>query len=354
MQKRWILVFVLGLALSACGMIEVQGQIIDPTESVGTQITTRQEPTEEPTEVPTEALTKTPEVPAPSFDAVTYRDAEAGFEFDYPSDWGIGFQERHSRGYFVQLEDIEGMRLEATVYLWDPKGDLPAYLEVRRRAFESSGNIVEENSMTLTNGQEAVTFLVESLDGNQSFIFITTLHDRYLQLSGGGDLELLREIAGTVRLFDPVKEVIQGEPIECFTVMQEDDLWVPCNVIDALRSRNLAAGPGWMANPFTIGYWGSEGRTDTPDNIMLELQTSRLPQDPAMPMTFTADREAFPPLSGMPPEVMFGPDLNVTFIVYSEGWGLDGKGAALLYFVENEVGDIQWYAIAYSNTHFDK
>jgi len=108
-----------------------------------------------------------------------------------------------------------------------------------------------------------------------------------------------------------------------------------------------------MADPFTIGYWGSQGHTDSPSNIMQELRTSRLPEDASSPM-FTAVREAFPPLGGMPVEVMFGPGQDVTFVIYSEGWGLDGQGAALLYFAEDAEGDLYWYAMVYSETHFDK
>jgi hypothetical protein len=355
MYKRGIVLLVLGLVLAGCGMVEVQGQIVDPTENVATRMSTSQDPTEVPTDVPTEIPPEAPtEIPAVSFEAVTYQDDEAGFAFEYPSNWGIGFQETQSRGYVKQLQDATGPRLDVVVLLWDPKGDLPAYLEVRRSAFESSGTIVEEKSLNLENGREAATFLVEGVDGNQGFFFITTLHDRYLQLSGSGDLELLAEIARTVRVIEPVKETVEGEPIECFTVREGDNLWVPCNVIDTIRSRNLAAGPSWMADPFTIGYWGSEGRTDSPSNIMQELSTSRLPEDASTPMTFTADREAFPPLAGMPVEVMFGPDQDVALVIYSEGWGLDGQGAALLYFAEDAEGDLYWYAIVYSGTHFDK
>ena len=355
MHKRWIVLLILGLALAGCGMVEVQGQIVDPTENVATQMGTNQDPTEVPTDVPTEIPSEAPtEIPAVSFEAVTYQDDEAGFAFEYPSNWGIGFQETQSRGYVKQLQDATSPRLDVVVLLWDPKGDLPAYLEVRRSAFESSGTIVEEKSLTLENGQEAATFLVEGVDGNQGFFFITALHDRYLQLSGSGDLELLAEIARTVRVIEPVKETVEGKPIECFTVTDQDELWVPCNVIDSIRSRNLAAGPSWMADPFIIGYWGSEGREDNPFDIIEELRSSRLPADPSLPMTFTADREAFPPLAGMPVEVMFGSDQDVALVIYSEGWGLDGQGAALLYFAEDTEGDLYWYALVYSQTHFDK
>jgi hypothetical protein len=285
-----------------------------------------------------------PEVIAPQStfkpEIISCRDPKSGFEFDHPTDWRIGFQESQSRGNIVQFQDATGPRLDVVVLLWDPKRDLPAYLEVRRSAFESSGIIVKEKSLTLGDGQEAVTFLVEGVDGNQGFFFISTLHDRYLQLSGSGDLELLGEIAQRVRVFEIVEERVEGEPSECFTVTEEDQLWVPCNVIESICSRNLAAGPSWMADPFITRYWGSEGREDTPFDIIDELQSSRLPADPSLPMTFTLDREAFPSLGGMPVEVMFGPVQDVAFVIYSEGWGLDGQSAALLYFAEDAEGDL--------------
>jgi len=351
MDKKWFILLLLGLVVSACGMIEVEGKILDPGESVASQ--TAAIPS--PTEAPTATSTATPVESKLSFEATTYQDDEAGFSLEHPADWGIGFQETQSRGYIMQLQDVSGPRLDIVVLLWDPKGDLPAFLEVRETAYESSGiTIQEKQTITLENGQDGVIYVVEGTDGSQGFLFFTTLQDRYLQLSGSGDIGLLTEIAHTVRLFEPVREVIEGKQIECFTVTDQDEMWVPCNVIDSIRSRNLAAAPSWMADPFTIGYWGSEGREDTPFDIIDELQFSRLPSDPSTPMTFTLDREAFPTLAGTPVEAMFGPDQDVAMVIYSEGWGMDGKGAALLYFAEDNEGELYWYAMVYSETHFDK
>jgi hypothetical protein len=351
MNKYWFILPILSLTVAACGMIEVEGQILDPTENAATQITTMQVPTEVPTIAPTDK----PMEPQLSFEAVTYQDKDAGFAFEHPADWGVGFQETQSRGYVVQLQDADGPRLDVVVLLWDPKGDLPAFLEVRKTAWESSDiAIQEEQTITLANGQEAVYYVVEGRDGVQGFFFFTTLYDRYLQLSGSGDLSLLAEIARTVRLVEPVETTIAGEPLDCFEVTDQSELWVPCNAIDGIRSRNLSALHNFMADPFVIGYWGSEGRSDSPAGITNELQAYRLPRDPSTPMTFTTDRDAFPPLAGMPVEVMFGPDDNVALVIYSEGWGLSGQGAALLYFAEDAEGELYWYAMAYSETHFDK
>ena len=108
-----------------------------------------------------------------------------------------------------------------------------------------------------------------------------------------------------------------------------------------------------MADPFTIGYWGSEGGWASPEDMVRELDNARLPQDTSG-LTFTTDRALFPPLAGAPPEQMFGPDLNPSLLVYSEGWGPDGLGAAILYLVEDDSGTYHWRNLAYSHEHFDR
>jgi len=109
----------------------------------------------------------------------------------------------------------------------------------------------------------------------------------------------------------------------------------------------------YIYDPFTIGYWGSEAVTRSPGDVFTELANALLPPNGAE-LTFTTDRGQFPPLAGTPPEVMFGPDLNVAQVVYSKGWGVDGLGAALLYFVQDQCDGYYWYGMVFSQRHFDK
>ena len=86
---------------------------------------------------------------------------------------------------------------------------------------------------------------------------------------------------------------------------------------------------------------------------MRELDSARLPQD-TRGLTFTTDRALFPPLAGAAPDQMFGPDLNPALLVYSEGWGLDGLGAGIIYIVEDDSGAYYWSNLAFSHRHFDR
>ena len=152
----------------------------------------------------------TPKLPAPSFDAQTYINEAAGFALDYPSGWTVNEQVVGSRGTQVQflsspeLADAatlpEGAtRVHATIYQWDPKNDLEAYVATRKTAWEASGfEILEEEPLVLELGLPAVRFTVQTPETQAIFLF-AALSDQYLELSGEGDLDLVREIVGRLR-----------------------------------------------------------------------------------------------------------------------------------------------------------
>jgi hypothetical protein len=129
--------------------------------------------------------------------------------------------------------------------------------------------------------------------------------------------------------------------------------YVACNVQDGLLSRNTSALLGYMADPFIIGYWQSEGVMDSPTQMIEVLHGlynyNDLDYTPRL--TFTADRSQFPKLEGVVLEDMFGPEANIVLVVYSEGWGADGQGESLLFFTQNEDGSHSWHGMAYSENN---
>ena len=164
----------------------------------------------EPTDTP--LPTETP-VPQPAFEATTYHDDEAGFEFDYPVGWAFDPGEQQSRGGYVQFYSWEwnpgdpvealptgGSALTVTVLNWDPKNDLEAFVDQRKLGWDSSGaSILSEERITLDSERLAAQFIVQGVDGAQAFFLFTTAGDQYLIFSGSGDLGLLADIAHTLR-----------------------------------------------------------------------------------------------------------------------------------------------------------
>ena len=183
------------LVLAACGPRERVGGEIPPTAPLATSIP---------------VATSTPLAPALSFIPATYKDETNGFELDYPSNWGVDpNSQTGSRGSQAQLfspgttaETLAdgGSRLSITVYQWDPKNDLAAFVTQRRTAWDASGfSILQESKGDLVDGRKEMDFVVQAPDKVQAFFLFTTNGQNYLQVAGEGNLTLLQEIAHTVR-----------------------------------------------------------------------------------------------------------------------------------------------------------
>lgn len=127
-----------------------------------------------------------------------------------------------------------------------------------------------------------------------------------------------------------------------------------CKIQDGLRSRNISSLLGYMADPFAIGYWRSEGIRYTPLEFINELPYLYNFNDPDYTprLIFTTDRSQFPALDGMAPEAMFGPDVNIIQVISSQGWGLDGQGGALLFLTMDPSGEYLWHGMGFSADNF--
>lgn len=192
--RTLLCLFVLGLVLAACSAAA-------------------------PTPSPTSPLPATDVPPAPqptatqavTFDAALYQDPAGRYELDYPAGWTVDAAQGGSRGGYVQftswahdgnIQKIPAGEslLQVTVYLWDPKNDLDARLEMRKTAFESSGNtILEEDEIEFPGGERGVRLLLQTTDGEQSLVVIAELGEDYLEISGVGDMALLDAIIRTFR-----------------------------------------------------------------------------------------------------------------------------------------------------------
>ena len=189
--------------LAACVPASSQPPTVLPTPLVFTI----KEPTA--TIIPSE----TPAIALVSFEPATYRDETAGFELDYPSSWTADPpQVGGDRGYFAQItswsrnagelpEDIPAGEtiMSINVLLWDPKNALDEYINIRKQAWVVSDfEILLEEELTLAGDWKAFRFLIQTPE-EKAFFLITTIGERYLLISGSGDLDLLVEITRTLR-----------------------------------------------------------------------------------------------------------------------------------------------------------
>jgi len=216
MKRIFLALSLMVISLSAC-MVPPTNPMPAPveTEVPALPATTSPEQTvaTEPLVAPTEALPN-PKLPATSFESRTYINDTVGFALDYPSGWTVNEMVVGSRGSQIQflsapeLADASvlpegGARVSATVYQWDPKNDLAAFIANQKSAWDASGfAILEEEPLTLELGLPATQFTIQTPEATVIFL-ITAIGDQYLVLSGEGNLELVKEIVQRVRPISP-------------------------------------------------------------------------------------------------------------------------------------------------------
>jgi hypothetical protein len=159
---------------------------------------------------PTDAPVPQGKLPAAPFDAQIYINETAGFALDYPAGWTVNEMAVGPRGtqiQFLSRPDLaeaatipEGeTRLSATIYQWDPKNDLQAYVEHMKQAWTDSGStILDEQNLTLEQGLPATLVTVQSPD-SEVVLLVTALTDQYLVIAGEGDLDLAKQIMERLR-----------------------------------------------------------------------------------------------------------------------------------------------------------
>ena len=203
MNKSSLIILLLASLLVACGgssVTEVGNQQPNAVEPAGGDSDMASEPDMDAEPVPTPTSAE----PTPSFEARTYRDEENGFAFEFPVKWELANQgEEFSRGTVVQLYQGEEPALTVSVLSWDPSGQLAAYSEMRETAWlNSEFEILAEEQLTLSDGTSALRYVVESPAGDRSLFLMLELDQRYLVLSGTGDLEALRQVTASLRLLE--------------------------------------------------------------------------------------------------------------------------------------------------------
>ena len=207
-----LLISVIVLGLAACTNKAtnppLDGDVASPiieASGAATAVVPSPEPTEEPT--PVDQL---------SYESILYRDEEGRFELAYPARWNEGYGERQSRGYFrtyfswdpavsnsIEFVPEGGTYVQIMVSIWDPINDVDAFVDWQTGAMEASGmEFLSKEVITLVDGGSGVRAVGQAANGRVIFFFWLSIGERYLSLTGEGDLELLTEIAGTVRILE--------------------------------------------------------------------------------------------------------------------------------------------------------
>lgn len=120
----------------------------------------------------------------------------------------------------------------------------------------------------------------------------------------------------------------------------------------ALENKNYDALKGMMSDPFTIGYWRSEGTEPTREQALKFLQDNWLGPANEIVVDLADKTDQNKLLGGTSPLSMWDPKIKVVKTVYVKGINADGKGAGLLVIAQRPDGTLYWYALLYAATGF--
>jgi hypothetical protein len=111
--------------------------------------------------------------------------------------------EPDSEGDGQELPPANGSQLIVEVLAWEPANNLNAYRDHWLQVWESEGKVVADQQVWNINQKRwAVFYMVRDAEGEVTFYFITGLRDKYLVLTGYGDLNVLIQIARSTRIKD--------------------------------------------------------------------------------------------------------------------------------------------------------
>lgn len=120
-------------------------------------------------------------------------------------------------------------------------------------------------------------------------------------------------------------------------------------VVTTLNAKNFSTAKNLMGQSFTFGYWQSQGTSYSPDEAVLQLPTFIGPNTILTP---DPNKDLNTLLGGLNPYSIMGLDPSNSLGLFVSGWGLDGKGEAILYVTRKADGSLYWHSVLIAPTGF--
>ena len=122
-------------------------------------------------------------------------------------------------------------------------------------------------------------------------------------------------------------------------------------LVEALNARNYDLLKTLMGDPFMIGYWQSEGTSNTPDQAIEQFKMNLLNS----PSPITADpNKDLAALLGIDPVTIVGPQVIEVSPLLTSGWGSEGKDQAILFIAKKSDGSLYWHGLLFAKDGFEQ
>ncbi len=121
------------------------------------------------------------------------------------------------------------------------------------------------------------------------------------------------------------------------------------SLVNALNTRNFDTVKIMMDQTFVFGFWQSQGISETADIAIESLRANHLG---ATPLTADPGKDLNSLLGGLNPYAIMGLDPTKSQGLFVSGWGLDGKGEAILYATRRADGSAYWHSVLIAPSGF--
>ena len=201
------------------------------------------------------------------------------------------------------------------------------------------------------SGCTAISGASQMQDGNTIKLNLTTITD-LSQICAQSLTPFEYAIALDVNSLPSGKYLVNVNGIQqSFELLPRDLMTFRLNLVQALNARNYELLKVMMGDSFLIGYWLSEGTTNTPDAAIEQLRSNLL--NSSSPVTADYTRNLIE-LLGTDPLTIAGPGLVDASPFLVSGLGSEGRNQAIVFTAKQPDGSLYWHGLLFAKDGFIK
>jgi uncharacterized protein YraI len=157
-------------------------------------------------------------------------------------------------------------------------------------------------------------------------------------------------IALDVSNLPPAEYIVNVNGVEhSFELLTRDLVKFKQGLVEALNARNYNLLKVMMHESFMIGYWRSEGTTNTPDAAIEQLQLNLLNSTSPIAADYAKNLIE---LLGTDPVTIVGPDVVEASPLFVSGLGSAGRDEAILFTAKRSDGSLYWHGLLFAKDRF--
>jgi photosystem II stability/assembly factor-like uncharacterized protein len=226
-------------------------------------------------------------------------------------------------------------------------------IELQNTSCLMSGDVMGVRVWIKNNGQAAAgSFVVRVNNVDQvvnglnvgettALFFATTLNPVTVLLDANSNVTESDESNNSQSQMIPVPT----PPLPCVTPAELEQ-----NIVSALNTKNFDTAKALMGQTFGFAFWQSQGISRTPDEAIQQLQANYIGASTVLVPDPNKDLKTL--LGGMDPYAIMNLDPSKSLGLFVSGWGLDGKGEAILYITKGLDGKYHWDSVLIAPTGF--